>query len=324
MSHLILRRLITSAVTLFLLVTFVFFLVRIAPGDPSRKYISPGLDKRMQESIKESFQLNSPLHVQYLNFLKNVVRGDLGISYEYRQPVIKVIGEYLPFTFIFSSMSFLIQIILSLYLAVIAVKNLNGFLDKFLSGFMITSFATPVFVSGVILVYLFSIILNILPSSGLTSIDYDSMNFFGKIADVVTHLLLPFITLSLIEVSIFYKYLRDNVNEIYNKTFIMNLRSSGMQENKILFKHVIPNAINPLISAAGIELGILLGGTLIIEVIFGLPGMGRLTVNAIQARDYPLVIGCTITAGFFMIAANLLADIVRVKMDKRFLAGVLN
>lgn len=324
MTFVITKRLITSVVTLFLLITFVFFLVRFAPGDPSQKYLSPGLDPHLMKTVKESFQLNSPVHIQYISFLTNIVQGDLGVSYDYRMPVISVIGDYLPFTIIFSSLSFIIQIILSLYFAIIAAKNLNGRFDRIFSRLMMISYSTPTFVLGVILVFIFSVKLDVFPLSGLHSIDSENMNTASGFFDLLKHMILPFLTLSLVEVSIFYKYLRDNLTEVFNKTFIMNLRASGMNEKKLLIKHVIPNAISPLISVAGIELGILLGGTLIIEVIFSLPGMGRLTVNSILTRDYPLVIGCTLVSGFMMITANLLADIVRVKLDKRFLIGALN
>lgn len=324
LTFVITKRLITSVVTLFLLITFVFFLVRLAPGDPSQKYLSPGLDPHLMEAVKESFQLNRPIHIQYISFITNILQGDLGVSYDYRMSVISVISEYLPFTLIFSSFSFIIQIFLSLYFAIKAAKNLNGKFDRVFSKLMMISYSTPTFVLGVILVFIFSVKLDIFPSSGLRSLDSEQMNAASGFIDLLKHVILPFITLSLVEVSIFYKYLRDNLAEVFNKTFILNLRASGMTEKKLLMKHVIPNAISPLISVAGIELGILLGGTLIIEVIFSLPGMGRLTVNSILSRDYPLVIGCTLVSGFLMIAANLLADIVRIKLDKRFSIGALN
>jgi ABC-type dipeptide/oligopeptide/nickel transport system permease component len=124
---------------------------------------------------------------------------------------------------------------------------------------------------------------------------------------------------------VFFRYLRDNLEDIYNKTFILNLRSNGFSEKEIAWKHVIPNAVSPLVAAAGIELGVLLSGSLITEVIFGLPGMGRLAVNAIFTRDYPLIVGCTLVAGILIIVSNLLADFLKAKMDKRLLLkGILN
>ena len=137
-------------------------------------------------------------------------------------------------------------------------------------------------------------------------------------------MILPLATLSLGGIAVFYKYLRDNLEETYNKSFVLNLRANGVDEKTILLKHIIPNAIGPLIAVAGVELGILFGGALITEVIFALPGMGRLTINAILSRDYPLVIGCTFVSGVLVILSNFAADLLKAKIDKRLIKGILN
>ncbi|MBP1682557.1 MAG: Peptide/nickel transport system permease protein, partial [Ignavibacteriaceae bacterium] len=185
-------------------------------------------------------------------------------------------------------------------------------------------YSIPAFVLGVALIYIFSVSLNLFPISGLKSLDYDYFTFFSQVLDKLHHLVLPLITLTLAGIALFYKYIKENMDEIFHQTFILNLKALGMKEDVILKKHVLPNSLRPLLSVAGVELGILLGGALITEVIFGLPGMGRLTVDSILARDYPLVIGCVFTAGAVMIAANFLADIIKLKIDKRLVKGILN
>jgi peptide/nickel transport system permease protein len=135
---------------------------------------------------------------------------------------------------------------------------------------------------------------------------------------------LPLITLSAAGVAMFYKYIKESIDEVKNQTFIINLRSTGLDDKIILRNHIVPNAIKPLISVAGVELGIILGGTLVTEVIFSLPGMGRLAIDSILTRDYPMVIGCVFTAGAAMILANFLADIIKLKVDKRLIKGILN
>src|SRR5690554_6694832 len=322
-SKLLIKRIISSLFITFLIITFVFFLIRISPGDPSQKFVSPSLSPRLAEQVKENLKLNEPLHLQYFGFLKSALQGDLGISYNYRRDVVSVIMDYLPFTILFIGVSFVIQICVSIFLAVKAVKKVNGILDKTLSSLTLFFYAAPVFVTGIFLLLIFSEMLNLFPSSGLKSYDFENLNFFEKIIDYANHLILPVITLSLAEVALFYKYLRDNLEDVYNKLFVLNLKAAGVSAKTILYRHVIPNAINPLITIAGIELGIMLGGTLIIEVVFGLPGMGRLTIDAILSRDYPLVIGCSLTAAVLIIAANLAADIIKVKFDKRLLTGSL-
>lgn len=321
---LILKRLATSIVVLFLMITFIFILLRISPGDPVQKFISPELSSELAEKVRESFNLNSSIFNQYKSFILNLVKGDLGISYNYREPVLSVIFQYLPFTIIFSLISFVFQIVIGGSLALLAVKKINHLLDKVLTRLNLVLYALPAFVVGVFLILIFSEILNLLPSSGLRSFDFDTFSGFGKMKDYIAHLILPVITLSLGGIAVFYRYLRDSLEENLNKPFVINLRANGYDESTIMFKHVIPNAAGPLVGAAGVELGILLGGALITEVIFGLPGMGRLAVNAILLRDYPLVIGCTFTAGVLVILSNLTADIIKAKIDKRLIKDILN
>jgi len=322
-AKLLVKRIISSIIILFLIITFIFFLVRLSPGDPSQKFISPSLSPNLAEKVRESLNLNEPLHMQYIGFLTSVIQGDLGVSYNFRRDVISVIMDYLPFTLLFTTMSFILQMIISFVLAVKSVKKINGFFDRTLSKLTLFLYAAPVFVTGVFLVFIFSELLNLFPSSGLKSYDFQDYNFLDKILDYLKHLVLPIITLSLAEIAIFYRYLRDNLEDVFNKLFVLNLRANGVSERDILFKHVIPNAINPLITIAGIELGIMLGGTLIVEVVFGLPGMGRLTIDSILTRDYPLVIGCSLAAGTLIILANLIADILKAALDRRILEGIL-
>lgn len=318
------KRLVTSIVVLLLMLSFLFVLLRYSPGDPTQKFISPKLSPKLALKVKESFGLDKPVLKQYQNFLVNLSTGDLGISYTYREPVISVIGKYLPFTAIFSLLSFIIQISLGLFLALYSIKRKGSWIDNSIKKFSLSVYALPSFVIGVLLVYLFSWKLNLFPSSGLKSFDHQSFSFFGQLGDYASHLILPLITLSLGGIAVFYKYLRDNLDETFNAHFVMNLRSYGVTEKEIIKKHVIPNSIGPMISVAGVELGILLSGALITEVIFGLPGMGRLAINAILGRDYPLIIGCTFVAGVLIILSNLIADIVRAKLDKRILKEMIN
>ena len=320
----LLKRIISSLITLFLLVSFLFILVRLSPGDPTQKFLSSEFSPELTKKVSENFKLDRPISEQYLNFVVNVFKGDFGTSYNYRLPVLVVVWQYLSFTLFFAMLAFLIQIIASYYLAIKAVSNQGGKFDKAISKISLAAYVTPSFVLGVFLIYLFSVQIDLFPSSGSRSLDYDSLSFIGKVADYFKHLALPLITLSAAGTAMFYKYLRDNLEEIYQQNFILNLRASGYDEKVILKRHVVPNAIKPLISIAGIELGTLLGGTLITEVIFGLPGMGRLMMDSIFSRDYPLVVGCALVAGALMIVANFIADIVKIKIDKRLLKGLLN
>jgi peptide/nickel transport system permease protein len=306
------------------MITFIFILLRISPGDPAQKFISPELSAGLADKVRESFNLNSSIIDQYKSFLVNLIKGDMGISYNYREPVFQVIMQYLPFTVIFSLISFIIQIGVGGSLALLAVRKINKPLDRMVSRMNLVFYALPSFVIGVFLILIFSEIFNILPSSGLRSFNFDSFSSFGKAKDYILHLIMPVITLSLGGIAIFFRYLRDSLEETQTKPFVLNLRANGFDEKTIMLKHIIPNAAGPLIAAAGVELGMLLGGALITEVIFSLPGMGRLTVYAILQRDYPLIVGCTLAAGVLVIISNLAADIIRAIIDKRLIKGILN
>ncbi len=323
-GRLVFIRVFSSLLILFFLITFLFFLLRISPGGPEQKFISPQLKPELMQSVRESFNLDKPVYQQYSSFLINLVKGDFGVSYNYRKPVFDVIMDYLPFTLSFALIVVVIQLLLGFLLSFISISKINSRTDRFISKFTLLLYSIPTFVAGVFLIYIFSEKLNIFPSSGLKSINYNEMNFAAQFFDYLIHLLLPVITLSLGGVAVYYRYLRDNLEEIYNKPFILNLRASGLSEKEITLKHIIPNAVNPLITVTGIDLGLLLSGALITEVIFGLPGMGRLTVTAILTRDYPLVLGCTFIAGVFIIITNLAADLLKAKIDKRLIKGILS
>ena len=320
----LIKRFLSSLLTLFLLVSFLFIIIRLSPGDPTDKYISAKLGNELSERIAENFSLNQPVIDQYFSFISNALNGDMGVSYNYRLPVFQVIWNYFSFTLVFATISFVLQIILSVALALWIIKKQNRRLENFISDTSLLVYSIPAFVLGVALIYFFSVNLNLFPVSGLKSLDYDNLSFFSRILDKVYHLILPMITLTAAGIALFYKYIKETMDEVLHQVFVTNLRASGVDEKSILRKHVIPNALRPLVSVAGIELGILLGGALITEVIFSLPGMGRLTIDSVLSRDYPLVIACVFTAGAVMILANFLADIVKLKIDKRLIKGILN
>jgi len=317
------KRIFSSVLVLFLVITFVFFLLRMAPGDPAQKFLSPNFSPQLAEQISKSFNLDKSVPEQYISFVANLFTGNLGSSYTYRLPVTKVVYEYLSFTIIFSLIAFLIQTIISFWLAVRSVKNINGSFDRSVDKLSLLVYATPSFVIGLILILIFSVQLDLFPTSGTKSLNNSELPFISRMLDYFSHLFLPLITLTAGGIAVFYRYIRDNINDIYNQNFILNLRAMGCSEQTILRKHIIPNALGPFLSIAGIELGILFGGALITEVIFGLPGMGRLTIAAIFERDYPLVMGCTLAAAFLMILSNLIADLVKIKIDKRLIKDLL-
>ncbi|MGQ9643464.1 MAG: ABC transporter permease [Ignavibacterium sp.] len=321
---LILKRLLSSVLVLFLIVTMVFILIRISPGDPTQKYISPKLSPELAEQVRKSFNLDKPIPIQYLNFLKNIASGDFGISYEYRMPVLKVISEFLPVTLVLAFLSITLQLFLGYYSALWAIRRKNQFADKLLRKSSIVLYVIPGFVLGLILIFIFSVQLDLLPSNGFKSYYFDELTFLGKIKDIVLHLLLPLLTLSLPGAALFFNYFRDGIEEVMQKDFVLYLKANGVSDKIIFRKHILPNSLKPVLSVAGIELGFLLSGTLVTEVIFSLPGMGRLMVASIFNRDFPLVIACAFISAMFIIFSNFIFDLIKVKIDKRIWKEILS
>lgn len=319
----ILKRIFSYLLTLFLLVSLMFVLLRLSPGDPTQKFISPQLSPLLSEKVRETFALDKSITEQYLIFIRNIFSGELGISYDYRMPVTSIVSKAFPFTLAFSLTSFCVQLIISFLLIFFIYKRRGSFADRALNKIALTFYSTPTIIIGLVLIYFLSLKLNIFPSSDLRSLNFEELNPFEKIYDYISHLFLPLITLSLPGIVTFYNYLRSNIEITYQKSFVRFLTANGFSEKNIFLKHVLPNSIGPLISILGTELGILLGGAVITETIFGLPGMGRLTVNAILSRDYPLVVGCVLVSGTCVLFANFIADIIKVKLDKRLRTEII-
>jgi peptide/nickel transport system permease protein len=318
------KRLLSSLIVLFFMICFIFILLRLSPGNPVLKFVSPEFGPALAQKARESFGLDEPLSVQFIQFVSNIFSGDLGLSYNFRIPVTEVIKEHLPFTIFFTLASFLIQLSTGYLLVLLSIKKLNGFTDTILNKLSLVFYSLPFFVTGLFLVFVFSEKLKLLPASGLSSFGVESFSGIDKIADYFSHLILPLITLSIGGIAVYYKYLRDNIEKIFNDPWVLNLYSYGLSKKEIIYRHIIPNALTPIISVAGVELGILFSSALVTEVIFALPGMGRLTVNAILTRDYPLVVGCAFTSGVLIIISNLLADLLKACIDKRTFREMLN
>ncbi len=305
----------TYLITLFLLISAIFILLRLSPGNPTLKYLSPQFNPQLYETVKNNYGLDKSIGEQYLKFLANIAQGDLGISYTYREPVQSIILEKAPFTILLALISFALQISVSVGLVLYLHKHREKWFERALNKISLIMYALPTMVVGIGSIFVFSIVLKIFPIADVVSTNFEELNFIQKIFDLVKHLTLPIITLSLPGIIIFYNYIRENVEATEKQTFIKFLHANGFEKEIIFKKHVLPNSINPLISILGTELGILLGGAIITESLFGLPGLGRLTVTAILARDYPLVVGCVLFSGFFVLLANFAADLYKIKRD---------
>lgn len=307
-----LRRILEAIPLLLGLVTIVFFLFRMLPGDVTDALISPTIPQSVKEHLREQLGLDrSPLE-QYVAWLRSVCSGDLGFSFTRNSPVLHVIADFFPNTVILAAAALVIEIALGILLAFPTFLYEGKWIEKWFTNLVLVVYTLPSFWVGVVLLIIFSYGLGVFPSSQMYS-SGESRSF----ADLLRHLALPACTAAIPAAAGFARYLQRSVSSVMKQEYVLAARSMGLSKRSIFRSYVLPNAISPLVSLIGIEVGILLTGVLVTETLFSWPGMGRLAIGAIFSRDYPLILGCTLVAGVVVIAGNLVSDIVNALIDPR-------
>lgn len=291
--------------------TVVFILFQFTPGDPiSARFglrisdFSPAQLERMREDLG----LNDPIPVQYFRYIGNLMRGDLGISITSRRPVLEEILSRMPATLELALTSILLVTLLSVPLGFMAATWRGSILDNATTSLALVGFSMPGFWLGIMFILLFSIQFNVLPTSGRGE---------GIILNRLNHLVLPALTLSLGLIGYNARIVRSAVLEVQNMDYVMTARSKGLKERQVLFRHILPNVLIPIVTVLGLQFAGLLGGAVIIEMIFAWPGIGRLAVNAVFRRDYPIILGTTIFFSAIYIVVNLIIDILYSVIDPR-------
>ncbi|MFN0158627.1 MAG: ABC transporter permease [Bacteroidota bacterium] len=307
-------RILFTIPTLFGLVTLVFFLTRLLPGDAASVFIGPGVPPALADDLRRQFGLDQPLFEQYVSYIGSVFTGNLGHSFTHHAPVTTVLAEVLPNTALLGIAALILEILLAVSLAFFAARNTGSLSDRIISQGSLIAYALPSFWVGILLLTFFSYGLDIFPSSQMRSSSVSGESSLGGIA---LHLVLPAFTVAIPGAALLTRFLRSSLGRIENQEYVMVAKSMGVSESRIFRSYVLPNAIGPVISLIGVECGILLTGVVVTETLFAWPGMGRLVVVSIFARDYPLLLGCTLVAGFIVIAANTLADLLQKMIDPR-------
>ena len=314
----LLRRFISSVLMILFLVSVIFFMVYLLPGEPFQQYYSPKLGNELAEQIKSKFGFDKPIPIQFLNWIKNVLQGDFGYSIVYKRPVGSLLTDSILVTFSISLIAFLFQILISIPLGLFLLKNSGKKIDLIIDKLALIIYSAPSFVVAIVLIYFGSIVLKIFPSSQMTSYNFYELSFIDKLFDLIHHLTLPVLTLTITSVSFSIRYLRESLINVSNEDFVIALRANGIPENTIRKKHILPNALISYITILGLEIGSLLSKTLITETVFSLPGMGKLMVTSIFTRDYPVIIACVMISGFMVIIGNLIADILIARFNPKF------
>ncbi len=315
------NRILASIPLLLGLLTITFFVIRLAPGDPVNFYIESDTDPHVAENLRVSLGLDQPLPIQYVKWLTSMLSGDLGISFTKHRPVIDVLAETIPRTLLLTLTAFIIDLVLGIILGTISALRRGTRIDSIIRVFMLIIYSMPEFWLGLILILVFSLQLDILPASQMSSTGADQLSFFEQILDTMRHMILPVFVLSITSATITGRYMRGSMLDVINQDYIRTARAKGLTEFQVIGKHALRNAIIPIITISGLSLPFLLGGAVIVETIFAWPGMGYLTIEAIFARDYPLIIATTLVAGVMVIIGNLISDLLYAIVDPRIKVG---
>ncbi|BCN32185.1 ABC transporter permease [Anaeromicropila herbilytica] len=307
----ILNRLFQTILILFIVSILCFTLTKIAPGDPVLTYVEPNMSEEYINQLREDLGLTKPIAIQYIIWLKNILHGNFGNSLINNRPVLDQILERLPSTMLLMGTSLLLSVILAIPIGLYTGKHKNGLVDKIINIFSYIGISIPTFWFAIIMIYLFSVYLHVLPSLGMRS---DGINTFS---DLMKHLIMPTCVLTFTNVSQFTRYIRSSTITELSSDYVTVQRAYGMSETGILYRHVLKNAILPMITVLGMSLQGVVSGAIITEQVFAWPGTGQLAVNAVMTFDYPLIMGITMFTALLIVIGNLLADILYVVIDPR-------
>lgn len=327
MKKYLIRRLLSGVVVLWLVLTLVFILVHSVPGDPAQIIAGDLADAKTVAEIRTKLGLDQPLWKQYGNLLRGAMTGDMGVSFSYRYSAFRVVIERLPATVELTLVGAIMAIPISIALGIVSAVRRNSVLDHIAKMITLFGISTPSFWLGIMLILIFSVNLQWVPS-----MDKSSYFLPGAIWAALTgkpgalwqwgrHIVLPAITLGAWFTALIARMTRTETLENLNRPFTLTARSKGVSQLRIIWDHVLPNSLIPIITIAGIQIGILLGGAIVTESVFMWPGMGRVMIDAIFARDFPIIQTATLIFAVIWVVINLLIDLIYVAIDPRIKLG---
>lgn len=319
----ILRRILAAVPLLLGIATIIFIVINLAPGDPTAIFYNPNVPPEVIQQLRENYGLNEPLHVRYLNWMGNFFTGDFGYSFGQHRAVTAVILDTLPNTLILAALSLFLVFIIGVIVGVLQAVRQHSWMDRTLSVASLFFYSMPSFWLGLMLVLIFALkayewgLPIALPPTGMTSIGYDFMPPGEQILDRIQHLILPVATLTLVLAAGVARYTRGQMLEVVRQDYIRTARAKGLSERTVIFKHALRNSLIPVVTLLGLYLPFLFSGTVFVETIFAWPGMGRVIVEAIFQRDYPLVMATSFIFAAVVVAGNLVADVLYAAIDPR-------
>jgi peptide/nickel transport system permease protein len=318
MSRHIARRLLQAIPLLIVISMLTFLIVEIAPGDAAQMYINPegGTDPAYIAQVRRSLGLDEPVYLRYVNWLGKTLSGDFGFSFRTRRPVSLDVGDRLPNTLLLGSAALLLSFVIAIPIGVVSALKRYSFIDYILSTVALAGVSIPIFWVALLLVQVFAIQLDVLPASGMRNVR-ESFTGFPAAIDVLQHMILPTITLSLAQIAGWSRYQRSALLEVLGQDFIRTARGKGLTERRVLSVHALRNSLIPMVTLVGISVPTVVTGAFITETIFSWPGIGRMGVDAVTGRDYPVIMAVTLMSALLIIIGNLLADLAYAWVDPR-------
>ncbi|MEE2862100.1 MAG: ABC transporter permease [Pseudomonadota bacterium] len=312
MAVFLLNRLWQSLILLIIVSMIGFAILNMIPGGPLSQFaLDPGMTAADLDRLREQMGLNRPLPVQYLDWAWRMVQGDWGTSYRDGQPVTAVIGRHIFATLLLMGSSMVISIAIGTWIGIRGATHRYSIFDYTATVGAMIALSIPTFWFGLIAIYVFSLQLGWLPAGNMYTIGDQS------VLGYLRHLILPSLVLSLVHVAVWSRYMRSATLDVINQDFVKTARAKGVPERRVLTKHVVGNALLPMITLAGMQLPQLLGGALVTETVFTWPGMGRLFLDSLGYSDYPVVMGLLMLSAILTLLGNLIADIVVSMVDPR-------
>jgi peptide/nickel transport system permease protein len=310
MLVLVLRRILATLPVMAVVATVVFLMLRLTPGDPAVVLAGDNATTEQIERIRTVLGLDRPIYEQFVSWIGRLARGDLGTSIFTQLPVTTLIGQRVEPTVMLSLTTIVFSVLVAVPLGVLAAWRAGTWTDRLIMVFAVAAFSFPVFVLGYLLIFEFGLTLRWLPTQGYRSPFDDLWGFVRTIT-------LPTLTLSAIYIALITRITRASVIEVLNEDYIRTARAKGQSEGKVLFRHALKNAAVPIVTIIGIGVALLIGGAVVTETVFNIPGLGRLVVDAILRRDYPIIQGLILVFSFVYILINLLIDIAYTMLDPR-------
>ncbi|MFM0342023.1 ABC transporter permease [Paraburkholderia fungorum] len=310
MAFFLFRRVLSTAPVLVIVALIVFMILRLTPGDPAAALVGDNGTSADIARIHASLGLDRPLPVQFVKWTGQLLQGNLGDSYYMKQPVTRLIAQRIAPTVSLSALTLVMTLLLAVPLGVIAASRHGGWLDRTLMGVSVMGFSVPSFVVGYILIWAVALHAKLLPVQGYAPLS-------AGIGPWLTHLILPAITLSIVYLALIARVTRAAVAEALTEDYIRTARAKGISEARVLIRHALANAAVPIVTVIGIGVGLLIGGVVVTETVYAIPGLGQLTVDAVLARDFPLVQGITLFFSFVYVLINLLVDMSYLLLDPR-------